>query len=39
MPNKKENRLLIIGTSSAGRVLKDLEIYKSFDIRVNIPLL
>jgi len=36
MPNKKENRLLIIGTSSAGRILNELEIGKSFDIKITV---
>ncbi len=31
--------MLIIGTSSSGRILNDLEISKSFDIRINVPLL
>jgi len=39
IPNKKDNKLLIIGTSSSGRILNDLEISKSFDIRINVPLL
>jgi len=34
---QKEGKLLIIGTSSAGDLLSELEIGRAFDIRVNIP--
>jgi len=33
-PNKRDSKLLIIGTSGAGRILGELEISKSFDIKM-----
>ena len=39
VPNKVNNRLLIIGTSSQKTVLKELEIYQAFNVAVNMPTL
>jgi hypothetical protein len=39
IPKYTENKLLVIGTTSFGKVLKDLEVVGSFNIVINVPLL
>eukprot|EP00825_Cyclidium_porcatum_P001348 TRINITY_DN10614_c0_g1_i1.p1 TRINITY_DN10614_c0_g1~~TRINITY_DN10614_c0_g1_i1.p1 ORF type:complete len:231 (+),score=60.00 TRINITY_DN10614_c0_g1_i1:1-693(+) len=37
VPEKKDNRLLIIGTTNCAKTLQELEITKTFNITINVP--
>ena len=37
VPKYSENKLMIIGTTSCGKILKDLEVVSSFNITINVP--
>ena len=39
VPKYTENKLMVIGTTSFGKVLKELEVVGSFNIVINVPLL
>lgn len=39
VPKYSENKLMIIGTTSCAKIMKDLEIVGAFNIAVNVPLL
>ena len=39
LPKKSENKILIIGTTSCAKLLKDLEVTNSFNLAINVPVL
>lgn len=39
VPLKKENRLLVIGTTNSAQILESLQLTQSFNITINVPAL